>query len=146
MVNSRGAANPYVLSWDLPDPAAVLNYLQIDVRDLNVAGQAADSVRFTLTDLNGTALSGSQYQFTADNQYLNFYLTDPSAFANGFVLNGTIDLIGGDLTARSGEKNELVEIKFGNTPSLSVPDGGATVGLLGAGLAGLGLVRRRRIA
>ena len=137
-----GTAQTYNLEWaTLPDPANTINYLQFSVRDIDVSGQPTDAVTMEITDLAGQTLATST--FTADNSYQNWYIADASLFANGFIVKGNINLTG-NFSTNINEKNELVEIKFGNTSNVPVVPEPISSTLFLVGAATLGFRRFRR--
>jgi hypothetical protein len=80
----------------------------------------------------------------------------PGTFSGSFLLNSqgqnffTIDAGAGELitsitfNTADGAFGDSGQIRIGSVPSSAVPDGGATILLLGTVLAGLGLLRGRR--
>jgi hypothetical protein len=127
------------LSRVINDPAAPVNYISFWIHNTPLNDVVTpDTITLNLFDLDGNALTPPSLVVGAPGGDFNWYLTDPSLLANGFVLTGTINLSTG---VDAGEADKI-DIAFGHA-NVSVPDGGVTLALLGGALVGLGVLRRK---
>jgi hypothetical protein len=105
----------------------------------NSAGDPEDAL---IDYISGTAITGfgELYLYVKDgNQDPAFYIFNISGW------NGTDDLKLENFWVGNGAISH-VSILGGGTPTTNVPDGGATVALLGLALGGIGYVRRKLTA
>jgi hypothetical protein len=150
------------------NPATVEDFFQAQTGDTNaidclrVDGQASGTSFTSATGLGGTVTV--DFVATASGQVANvtFNLTGTGQVICGFMVfggnlgdnlytvsadEGVTNTVGftinAPLAGKSGLFADISHIDIFCCPSaVNVPDGGPTVMLLGAGLAGLGLVRR----
>lgn len=133
------SGSPYTTSQSITVPAATANELQI----LDRNGGSGDLI-LNLSSINSVAggtvsFSGATWD-AANGAYLQSYLDSPTLFNQGFTLNGTITL---DQPTSDYSNNEGSKIEIDLANVASVPDGGATVAMLGAALTGIVAVRRQ---
>lgn len=123
------------------DPLASINYISFWIHNTPLNDVVTpDTIGLTLTDLDGNLLTPSLLSVGAPGGDYNWYLTDPTLLANGFILSGFVNLTTG-VDAGEGDK---IDIAFGHYSA--VPDGGLTLALLCGALTGLAALRRKLIA
>jgi hypothetical protein len=123
----------------IDDPALSVNFISFWIHNTPLNDVVTpDTIALKLTDLDGNTLTPSTLSVAAPGGDFNWYLTDPTLLANGFILTGFVNLTLG-VDAGEGDK---IDIKFGNA-KVSTPDGGTTLVLLGGALTGLGALRRK---
>ena len=67
-------------------------------------------------------------------------ITDPLPLQNGFKLQGTMHL---NVGQTGGNETDKVQFDFGYSPTVTVPDGGSMLAMLGMAVAGLAGLRRK---
>ncbi len=142
MLNSGGTDLRF--SRSINDPLLSVNFLSFYIQSNEGTPPTIDTITLSLLDLDGnTIFSPGTLSFSSTAQgggNASWYLTDSSLLANGFILQGSIGLSG----TLERTESDKVQIAFGHSKlGTSVPDGGATVALLGIALAGVAGLRRK---
>jgi len=136
-----GDNNPVTLRWALNDPTKtgsnwnINNWVKLDAEQENVGSvsNGGSGKSDMIVYIPVTAFAGA-----SPDDYLWFWNLNGvhySVDTNGSLPGGTID----GLAAQAGYE----EWRAVKGPQQHVPDGGATIALLGVGLLGLGAMRRK---
>jgi hypothetical protein len=122
----------------IDDPTASVNFISFWIHNTPLNDVVTpDTIALALTDLDGNALTPALLSVANPGGDYNWYLTDPTLLANGFILTGSVNLTTG-VDPGEGDK---IDIGFGNTaPAVPAP-GAALLALIGMPI--IGWVKRR---
>lgn len=127
---------------DINDPVAPVNFISFWIHNTPLNDVVTpDTIALHLTDLDGNALTPSDLIVGTPGGDYNWYLTDPTLLANGFILSGSVNLTSG---VEAGEYDKI-DIAFGNAavPEPSTYVAGALL-LLPFGVSALRKLRKAR--
>jgi hypothetical protein len=133
LVLAQAANMTSAASRVISDPTKSVNFISFYI--LNQTAGSGD-ITLNLTDLDGNALAPSAFTLSASAQN-NWYLTDPTLLANGFILSGSINLV----DPRNAGETDKIEIAFGNTAPVPEP---LTMTAAFLAIGGLGSYLRKR--
>jgi hypothetical protein len=130
----------------IDDPTASVNFISFWIHNTPLNDVVTpDTIALHLTDLDGNTLTPSDLIVGYPGGDFNWYLTDPTLLANGFILTGSVNLTTG-VDAGEGDK---IDIAFGSSlaavPEPTTMIAGALL-LLPFGVSTLRMLRKSRRA